>query len=118
VRVTIRQALALILAASLLALALAACSSNGPQATPPPSPTNDDVVIGSTQNYVPGLLPTYTVPQPVELNPGPMIGTVYISDKDGYFHRPDCPRLGTPSTPIIRPGAMAQGYTACPVCNP
>jgi hypothetical protein len=63
-------------------------------------------------------LPTFTVPEPANINPGKILGTVYISDKDRKFHKADCSRLGISNTPINRQSATLQGYDACPVCNP
>ncbi len=96
------------------------CSPNSttPTATQAPADTQDSL-IGSTKNVVvPLMLPTYTVPQPPDINPGKFIGTVYISDKDKYFHKAGCPNLGANPAPIDRTGATIQGYSADPFCNP
>ena len=108
----------LVFLASTLVSILAGCSTASTEASPPPSITDEDYVIGSTNNAVPIVLPTYTVPQPADINPGKIIGSVYISDKDRMFHKQGCPNLGAASTPVIRQSAIIQGYTPCPVCNP
>jgi hypothetical protein len=101
-----------------LLLVLAACSpSSTPTPTQAPS-NNQDNVPGSAAGGIPIAIPTYTVPQPANINPGKFLGTVYISDKDKKFHRAGCPNLNTINTPIARESAIIQGYTACPMCNP
>jgi hypothetical protein len=96
--------------------ALAGCSETTPIPTPLPTNDQDNTVSGSGD--VPIVLPTYNVPQPAGINPGKITGSVYISDKDHYFHTKDCPKLGFPSTPVNRQSAIIQGYTADPFCNP
>ncbi len=107
-----------VILASALVIILAGCSSAATEASLPPSTTDEDYVIGSTNNAVPIVLPTYTVPQPADVNPGKIIGSVYVSDKDRLFHRQGCPNLGASSTAVMRQSAIIQGYSACPVCNP
>ena len=95
-------------------LLLAACSNPAtvdPSLTPSESPEDNP-------GGVPLVLPTFTVPEPANINPGKILGTVYISDKDHRFHKADCPRLGISNTPINRQSAILQGYDTCPVCNP
>jgi hypothetical protein len=72
----------------------------------------------STTNGLPVLLPTYTLTQPADINPGRFIRTVYISDHDNTFHKSGCPNLTTNINPIPREGALIQGFTACQVCKP
>jgi hypothetical protein len=104
---------------SLLVLSLlAACSAESAPTSTPALPEEQDAVIGATEPGLPIILPTYTVPQPANINPGKIIGTVYISNHDKYFHRDGCSNLTTNVTSISRQSAQIQGYTACPVCNP
>ncbi len=100
----------------ILSLLLAAACS--PPNTSPldPEPSNNQDSILNRQ--VPIAVPTFTAPQPANLNPGKFIGTVYISDQDRKFHREDCSNLAPSNTPVPRQQAIIQGYTACPVCNP
>jgi hypothetical protein len=110
--------LAILIISLPLLLVSAGCS---PLSTPTPAqapPDNQHDAIDSTSGSIPIAPPTYTVPQPANINPGKFLGTVYISDKDRKFHRAGCPNLATMNTPIARESAIIQGYTACPVCNP
>jgi hypothetical protein len=92
-------------------------SANTSTSTPTPTDTGD-YVIGSTESGIPMVLPTYTIDQPANINPGKIIGTVYISDKDHNFHKADCTNLGIINTPVNRQSAIIQGYSPCPVCSP
>jgi hypothetical protein len=74
--------------------------------------------LSSTPSDLPLLLPTHTLAQPAEINPGKFIGTVYISDHDNDFHTSGCPNLTTNVRPVPREGALIQGFTACPLCKP
>jgi hypothetical protein len=108
----------LIFAIVLLALLAvpAGCSSGTPVPTPLPSASADQALPGPGD--VPIVLPTYDIPQPAGINPGRIIGTVYVSSKDHYFHTRDCPNLGPGATAIDRQSALLEGYTADPFCHP
>ncbi len=109
----------LTVAALLLGLLYSAACSSASQASPTETtPEDQDVVIGSTGTGLPIFLPTYTVPQPANINPGKIIGSVYIAEKDKKFHTADCPNLGSDSQAVARQSAIIQGYAPCPVCNP
>jgi hypothetical protein len=98
-----------------LALLLSACSlASNSMSLQEPSPTQDSAF----NKDVPIVVPTFTVPQPANINPGKFLGTVYISDRDRYYHKENGLKLGFPSTPTDLQKAKIQGYTACPVCNP
>ncbi len=97
-----------------LLLLMAGCSLIPRGTSPTPTDTPDTGTIGG----VPIVLPTYNVPEPANINPGKIIGTVYVSDRDHNYHRADCSLLGLSSTPINRQAAIIQGYNACSVCNP
>jgi hypothetical protein len=104
---------------SLLVLScLVACSPVGEVSPSETTPEDQDVVIGSTGTGLPIFLPTYTVPQPANINPGRIIGSVYISDRDKKFHTADCPNLGPDEKAVARQSAVIQGYSPCSVCNP
>jgi len=104
---------------SLLLLSLlAACSAVNTSTFTPTLTGEEDTIIGVTEPGLPIILPTYTVPQPANINPGKIIGTVCISNHDKYFHRDGCSNLTINITTISRQSAKIQGYSACPVCNP
>jgi hypothetical protein len=107
----------LCLAFLAVSLALPACSSSAP--VPPPSSLNPTPEAA----YSPDLpldVPTYFLPQqnPVGINPGNFLGTVYTSEKDRYYHRQDCSRLGRTVTALSLTEAKIKGYSACPLCKP
>jgi hypothetical protein len=103
---------------TLLSILIAAGGCYPANTSTPISTSTPDEVIGSTESGIPIVLPTYTVDQPANINPGKIIGTVYISDRDHNFHKADCPNLGIINTPINQQSAIIQGYSACSVCNP
>jgi hypothetical protein len=109
----LKQSLIIIIFSALLLMSACSLGSNS-TSVQEPSPTQDfDFNKG-----VPIAVPTFTVPQPANINPGKFLGTVYISDKDNKYHREDCLNLASPSTSIPLQQAKIQGYTACPLCNP
>jgi len=96
---------------------MGACAAPGLPAT---ATVESSAPASSVEAALPTDLPTHFLPDqnPAFFKPGNIIGTVYISDKDRCFHRPDCTRLASKSTGVIRQQAQIQGYSACPKCNP
>jgi hypothetical protein len=84
---------------------------SAPAASPESSPAD-------YPGQVPIVPPTFSIPQPADINPGRIIGTVYISDHDHYFHSAGCPNLGASPTALSRQAAVLQGYAPDPYCNP
>jgi hypothetical protein len=81
---------------SLALMLLSACSlASNSMFLQEPSPTQDSAF----NKDVPIVVPTFTVPQPANINPGKFLGRVYISDRDRYYHKENCSKLGFPSTP-------------------
>jgi hypothetical protein len=99
-----------------LLLLMAGCSLIAREHSP--TQADNQGTADSNPGGVPIVLPTHTIPEPANINPGKIIGTVYISDQDHNFHRADCSRLGISNTPINRQAAIIQGYGACSTCNP
>lgn len=98
-------------------LAAPACSTYSP-VLPLSSPT---LTLETTRSAdLPVEVPTYFLPQqnPVGINPGNFLGTVYISEKDMYYHVQGCSRLGRNVTGMSKTEAKIKGYSACPLCKP
>ena len=113
-RMNLKTGLLIALSLCFLCLMVGCATKSPPQPVEPPSDTQ-----GSAFNSeVPIVLPTFTIPEPANINPGKLIGSVYISDRDHKFHRAGCANLALVNTPVPRQQATIQGYSACPVCNP
>ena len=87
------------------------------------------IAFNSSPNYgTPGAVPTTAAPtaKPTTvkattvkptLQPGTSV-TVYITNTGAKYHRDGCRYLSKSKIPISKSDAIAQGYTACSVCDP
>ena len=107
----------LIIAACPAMLMLAGCGATNQPVMEPVAPVSQQP---SARIDLPVELPTYFLPEqnPVQFNPAPFLGTVYVSTNDRYFHRADCPKLAHTNTPLRRQEAQVRGYSPCPGCKP
>ena len=101
----------------LVILLISGCSA-GHSIAPSAPPTEQETNSAPNSGGVPIVVPTFGIPEPANINPGRIVGTVYIGDLNRYFHTESCPNLGSSPTALSRQAATIQGYSACPVCNP